>query len=132
MSNQWMGLCHWQPTLFPKEQNRNPVCFNLTIRPKKVAHTRVFHLNSSEMSYVKASLAPLMPNPSQTCEPGVRLLQLANAIMVGYCFNQNVFVHHGNPLFESTGRIYAPHGGCLGRGLKEELDRLNPEERKNE
>lgn len=63
-----------------------------------------------------------MLDPSQPRKLGVQLLRLTNAIIVGYYFKQNVFVHHGNPLFKSTGKIYAPHGVCLGRGLKEELD----------
>lgn len=41
---------------------------------------------------------------------------------IGYCLKQNGFVHHGNPLFKSTGKICAPHAVSLGRGMKEELD----------
>lgn len=56
---------------------------------------------------MKALLAPLMLSPSGPCKPGVQLLQRSDAIIVRCCFKQNVFVHHGNPLFKRTGNIYS-------------------------
>lgn len=71
---------------------------------------------------IRESFIPLMLIPSLCCKPGAQMLQLTNAITVGYCLKQNGFVHHGNPLFKSTGKICAPHAVSLGRGVKEELD----------
>lgn len=87
--------------------------------PRSCVHTYVpFKL----IRVVRESFIPLMPIPSLCCKPRAQTLRLTNAITVGYCLKQNGFVHHGNPLFKSTGKICAPHAVSLGRGVKEELD----------
>lgn len=87
--------------------------------PRSCVHTYVpFKL----IRVIRESFIPLMPIPSLCCKPRAQTLRLTNAITVGYCLKQNGFVHHGNPLFKSTGKICAPHAVSLGRGVKEELD----------
>lgn len=93
--------------------------------PRSCVHTYVpFKL----IRVIRESFIPLMPIPSLCCKPRAQTLRLTNAITVGYCLKQNGFVHHGNPLFKSTGKICAPHAVKSWQGGEGRI-RPNPEER---